>query len=445
MRLSRFTAATVAAATATSLIVAAPAANAWETKYDRAADKCSISFSDRDITRVNQAYKALFTEMANQTDNEKLKASFQNAAQRPFFTDADKTLIMSPDEALEKGGLLYGVDIAQIVFPQGIEAALKDLDLEKIAANIDFEAVLADVDFEAVANAADVKKAVEDAGGVDVQAALKTLPIGEVLENVDWSKVEADFNDAQMREDLKAKIPNRGFSEYFGLIGDFIADPIKAVLKVMGFEEAGFKGILELVAKNLEVKNVDKAFSEALEKADVDTQAVLKEALEASGLDIKAVLKNLMSQPAVKAELKKQTDKIDFGKALKDALEKSGIELNVETILGFKTSEVSLAAQDAFDAVGPQVLAPIVTMNDAFTACSVHSDQVKKKPSGSTVGSSGRKQGSSDDHVKGSVASGSSLDMTGLTVVSILGVIAALLATGGAGFAARPIVENFMK
>ena len=445
MRLSRFTAATVAAATATSLIVATPAANAWETKYDRAADKCSISFSDRDITRVNQAYKALFTEMAKQTDNEKLKASFQNAAQRPFFTNEDKTLIMSPDEALEKGGLLYGVDIAQIVFPQGIEAALKDLDLEKIVANIDFEAVLADVDFEAVANAADVKKAVEDAGGVDVQAALKTLPIGEVLESVDWSKVEADFNDAQMREDLKAKIPNRGFSEYFGLIGDFIADPIKAVLKVMGFEEAGFKGILELVAKNLEVKNVDKAFSEALEKADVDTQAVLKEALEASGLDIKAVLKNLMNQPAVKAELKKQTDKIDFGKALKDALEKSGIELNVETILGFKTSEVSLAAQDAFDAVGPQVLAPIVTMNDAFTACSVHSDQVKKKPSGSTVGSSGRKQGSSDDHVKGSVASGSSLDMTGLTVVSILGVIAALLATGVAGFAARPIVENFMK
>lgn len=445
MRLSRFTAATVAAATATSLIVAAPAANAWETKYDRAADKCSISFTDRDITRVNQAYKVLFNEMAKQTDNEKLKASFQNAAQRPFFTDEDKTLIMSPDEALEKGGLLYGVDIAQIVFPQGIEAALKDLDLEKIVANIDFEAVLADVDFEAVANAADVKKAVEDAGGVDVQAALKTLPIGEVLENVEWSKVEADFNDAQMREDLKAKIPNRGFSEYFGLIGDFIADPIKAVLKVMGFEEAGFQGILELVAKNLEVKNVDKAFSEALEKADVDTQAVLKEALEASGLDIKAVLKNLMSQPAVKAELKKQTDKIDFGKALKDALEKSGIELNVETILGFKTSEVSLAAQDAFDAVGPQVLAPIVTMNDAFTACSVHSDQVKKKPSGSTVGSSGRKQGSSDDHVKGSVASGSSLDMTGLTVVSILGVIAALLATGVAGFAARPIVENFMK
>ena len=443
MRLSRFTAATVAAATATSLIVAAPAANAWETKYDRAADKCSISFSDRDITRVNQAYKALFTEMANQTDNEKLKASFQNAAQRPFFTDADKTLIMSPDEALEKGGLLYGVDIAQIVFPQGIEAALKDLDLEKIAANIDFEAVLADVDFEAVANAADVKKAVEDAGGVDVQAALKTLPIGEVLENVEWSKVDVEFDDAKLRKELLAQIPEDIFGTMLGWIGE--TDPMKIVLKIMGFGDEGLQGVMTLVKDNLEVKNVDKAFSEALEKADVDTQAVLKEALEASGLDIKAVLKNLMSQPAVKAELKKQTDKIDFGKALKDALEKSGIELNVETILGFKTSEVSLAAQDAFDAVGPQVLAPIVTMNDAFTACSVHSDQVKKKPSGSTVGSSGRKQGSSDDHVKGSVASGSSLDMTGLTVVSILGVIAALLATGVAGFAARPIVENFMK
>ena len=66
MRISRFTATAVAAATATSLIVAAPQAQAYETKYDADTKQCTITFTDTDKERVNNAYSTLFARLGEQ-------------------------------------------------------------------------------------------------------------------------------------------------------------------------------------------------------------------------------------------------------------------------------------------------------------------------------------------------------------------------------------------
>ena len=66
MRISRFTATAVAAATATSLIIAAPQAQAYETTYDAATKQCTITFTDTDKERVNDAYSTLFARLGEQ-------------------------------------------------------------------------------------------------------------------------------------------------------------------------------------------------------------------------------------------------------------------------------------------------------------------------------------------------------------------------------------------
>lgn len=66
MRISRFTATAVAAATATSLIVAAPQAQAYETTYDAGTKQCTITFTDTDKERVNNAYSTLFARLGEQ-------------------------------------------------------------------------------------------------------------------------------------------------------------------------------------------------------------------------------------------------------------------------------------------------------------------------------------------------------------------------------------------
>ena len=66
MRISRFTATAVAAATATSLIIAAPQAQAYETTYDADTKQCTITFTDTDKERVNNAYSTLFARLGEQ-------------------------------------------------------------------------------------------------------------------------------------------------------------------------------------------------------------------------------------------------------------------------------------------------------------------------------------------------------------------------------------------
>ena len=66
MRIPRFTATAVATATATSLIVAAPQAQAYETTYDAATKQCTITFTDTDKERVNNAYSTLFARLGEQ-------------------------------------------------------------------------------------------------------------------------------------------------------------------------------------------------------------------------------------------------------------------------------------------------------------------------------------------------------------------------------------------
>lgn len=66
MKLRRIalTAATTAAVTAGA--VAVPA-NAYEVKYDSAADKCTITYTQTDQTRINKAYKEFYISLADAT------------------------------------------------------------------------------------------------------------------------------------------------------------------------------------------------------------------------------------------------------------------------------------------------------------------------------------------------------------------------------------------
>lgn len=81
MRIPRFTATAVATATATSLIVAAPQAQAYETTYDADTKQCTITFTDTDKERVNNAYSTLFARLGEQVrdsfEGEKAKEQAQ--------------------------------------------------------------------------------------------------------------------------------------------------------------------------------------------------------------------------------------------------------------------------------------------------------------------------------------------------------------------------------
>ena len=163
MRFARLSAATVAAATATSLVVAAPAAQAYEIKYDADTKQCTITFTDTDKERVNGAYSTLFTRLGEQVrdsfEGETAQAQAQivwdygqrkdvkSASDLPIPADlkisnaqtalalgkqkgkywrmvgfinaskkdviAQQTITVSRDEAHEKGPL-YGVDLGSL-------------------------------------------------------------------------------------------------------------------------------------------------------------------------------------------------------------------------------------------------------------------------------------------------------------------------------------------
>lgn len=405
----------VVLATAATVLVATPPAIAWQTRYDRTADTCTITFTPRDQQRVNAAYRTLFTEMATQTDNTVLQTSFTDAANRPFFGEGTDTLHMSPQQAREHGGVLYGVDVAKLVMPFGIEAAINNIGIENIISNVDLEAALSEVDFHAVVKAVDFKAAV---GDVDTAKALKSLPLKEVLENMDWSQVEP--TPQELRGLVDFKINPRNIPSYIPLLGK----PTELIARML--KDSG-----------LDARSVVKKMTAGKES---QISAMVEQALRDADLDTEQVLKNVLAQDAVKQELNAQLKKVNFLTLFKDAVEKSGVEFSVEALLGYKVSDLTAAGSDAIDAVGPQVLAPIATMNDAFTACA----EANEPGAGSTVGSTGRRSSSSPDTVNGSVAKGSSLSMDGLKIVSILGAIATLLLSGAIGYAARPVLDQFI-
>lgn len=65
MNTTRFVTAALAVSL-TASAVAAPPAQAYETRYDAENNQCTITFSDRDTERVNNAYSALFTRLGEQ-------------------------------------------------------------------------------------------------------------------------------------------------------------------------------------------------------------------------------------------------------------------------------------------------------------------------------------------------------------------------------------------
>lgn len=420
----------VVLATAATVLVATPPAIAWQTRYDRTADTCTITFTPRDQQRVNAAYRTLFTEMVTQTDNTVLQTSFTEAANRPFFGEGTDTLHMSPQQAREHGGVLYGVDVAKLVMPFGIEAAINNIGIENIISNVDLEAALSEVDFHAVVKAIDFKAAV---GDVDTAKALKSLPLKEVLENMDWSQVEP--TPQELRGLVDFKINPRNIPSYIPLLGK----PTELIARMLKDSGLDARSVVKKLTSGKEAQ-ISAMVEQALRDADLDTEQVLGDAIAAAGIDTEQVLKNVLAQDAVKQELNAQLKKVNFLTLFKDAVEKSGVEFSVEALLGYKVSDLTTAGSDAIDAVGPRVLAPIATMNDAFTACA----EANEPGAGSTVGSTGRRSSSSPDTVNGSVAKGSSLSMDGLKIVSILGAIATLLFSGAIGYAARPALDQFI-
>ena len=58
------TVATTAAVTAGAVSV--PTADAYTVDYDSKADKCTISYTEKDKTRINEAYKNLYFLLAKQ-------------------------------------------------------------------------------------------------------------------------------------------------------------------------------------------------------------------------------------------------------------------------------------------------------------------------------------------------------------------------------------------
>ena len=163
MKFSRLTAPAVAASLALG-VVAAPKADAFETVYDKATDKCTITFTDTDTERVNDAYEGLFLRMGEQVRDgftgDKAKADAQivweygiredvksaadlplpadltisnaqtrlalgdqkdrywqtigfiNASKKPVITE--QAIVMTPEEARTDGGVTYGVDLGSL-------------------------------------------------------------------------------------------------------------------------------------------------------------------------------------------------------------------------------------------------------------------------------------------------------------------------------------------
>ncbi|AWB84731.1 hypothetical protein [Corynebacterium liangguodongii] len=184
------------AALATSLAVvatgvAAPHARAWENGYNAATDTCTITFTESDQEKVNDAYRQLFELIARNafaglseregaglieayaldpaTKNAALLSpdaetrgaqtrffmstgddhsnyvrgvAFANLSKREVIEDGDREIVMFPAQAHEEGGPLYGVDLAGVAMAAAWTSAIdggisgaKDLIVETAKEN----------------------------------------------------------------------------------------------------------------------------------------------------------------------------------------------------------------------------------------------------------------------------------------------------------------------
>lgn len=377
-------------ATISGSIAVAPTASAWETNYSADEKKCTISFSSSEQEKLNTAWSTLFAAMAEKTNNETLKYSFEQASKNEVLPEP--TVKVTPQEAQANGGF-YGLDIYDLVLPYGIDKAIDNIGVDEVVANIDYDAALAQVDLTNVAKVIDWDKALDKDGDgnadVDTKAAVKALPLKEVVKNVDWSSVKSNVSTLEL-------------------------------LAIYRNPSANLPRIMDKL-------DTDQLLSDALAKTDIDKEQTAKDVIKASGVDPDQVVRNVTKQPAVRAAAKNELQKIDYKKLIMDALQKAGKEPSAELVLGYSPSEVVSAASAAFKEVGPAVTAPIVTARPAFTSCAAPAD------------------GSNGNAATGSVVSGSSnLDLKGLAVVSVLGLVAALIASGVIGFAVRPAFDQFV-
>lgn len=387
----------VAVATVTTLatisgaVVAAPSASAWTTSYDATQGKCTIAFTSSEQDRLNTAWKTVFASMAEHTDNAALKSSLAKAAEKNVLPTS--TVTVTPAEARANDGF-YGVDIYEVLLPGGLETAIENIGVGEIVANIDYDAALAQVDLTNVAKAIDWDKALDKDGDgsadVDTKAAIKALPLEKVVSNVDVGAVKQKLT-------------------------------VWDIIGVYNNPKANLPKVLERV-------DADKLLADALAKTDIDKEQTAKEVLKASGIEPDQVIQNVSKQQPVRDAVKAELNKVDYKTLLLDAMKKAGKEPSIDLVLGYNPSDVFSAAKEAFKEVGPAVTAPILTARPAFTSCSAPKD--------------GQNEASTPS--RGVVVPGSSLDLKGVAIVAVLGLVAALIASGVFGFAMRPAFDQLV-
>lgn len=468
-----FVASAVAAATASTLIVAAPAANAWETKYNPNTDQCTIEFSYLEVQRINGAYSQLFTEMGNATNNDQLTNSFAQAANEPFLgkQSGPLTIEISPDEATKASNVLYGVDLANIALPYGVEGVISNAGLKEILGAIDKDELLSYINVKAILDTIDWKAAL----GEDFEPKNAADPALEaVLAIVDELDAKGLVSTEGLTNGIEFGLPkNRfGLPDVTALtnLASKLRNPdldanakIAAVLpfvKVDGRQPRDLDVVTNKVIANFKNANnfegtpdydptkpafkdyVIQEFKDAFEKSGVEPVEELKKALAATGADPKQAITNIINQPQLREEVEYQIKSIPFKTLIKNAIEDSGKELSVETLLGYSIDDVADAGKGGIKNAAPGVVAPIVSMREAFNACEPN-PEVDGAEGSTRDGSSIRKDRNT---AEGSIMPGSSeLNSKQVGIFAAIGVVAALLGLVALGFQLRPIWNDLVK
>lgn len=465
-----FVASAVAAATASTLIAVAPAANAWETKYNPNTDQCTISFSNLEVQRINGAYSQLFTEMGNATNNDQLANSFAQAANQPFLGkhSGPMTIEISPDEATKATNILYGVDLANIALPYGVKGVISNAGLKEILGALDTEELTSYINVKAILDTIDWKAAL----GEDFEPKNAADPALEaVMAIIDELDAKGLVSTEGLTEGIKFDLPVRP-SELFQLInrlsGDNKMDAILSILKIDGKRPDNMNVIVNKVLENFKNANnfegtpnydpskpefkdyLIQEFKNAFEKSGIEPVDELKKALAATGADPKKAIENIINQPQLRDEVEYQIKSIPFKDLIKNAIEDSGNELSVESLLGYSLNDVLDAGKGGLSNAAPGVVAPIVSMREAFNACEPNPEG-DNQVDGEVDGASGSTRDGSSirkdrNTAEGSVMPGSSeLTSKQLGIFVGVGVVAALLGLVAFGFQLRPIWNDLAK
>lgn len=83
MKFRRIALTAVTTAAVTAGVVSVPAANAYDVKYDSAADKCTITYTEKDQRLINQGYKDLYMAIAEEAFDQ-LYQKGDTAGVRPY-------------------------------------------------------------------------------------------------------------------------------------------------------------------------------------------------------------------------------------------------------------------------------------------------------------------------------------------------------------------------